>query len=64
LFESIRKAVNSSGSNHRLPSKVKGLGQYLPAAAGNLLALLVNLEMIAGVRSLNLDGSDSVRFYM
>lgn len=50
--------------NHSLIWKVKEPGQHLPTAAGNVLALLGNLEMAAVVRSLNLDGSDSVSFYM
>ena len=56
--------MNSSSNNHRLTSKVKELGEHLPTAGGNILALLVNLQMAAVVRSLNLDGSDSVSFYM
>lgn len=63
-FESIHKAVKSSSNNHRLILKVRDLGEHLPTAAGNILALLDNLEMTAMVRSLNLEESDSVSFCM
>lgn len=35
--------------------KGKELGEHLPTVAGNILALLVDLEITAVVRSLNLD---------
>lgn len=46
LTESVHKAVNSSSDNDRLTLKVKEL-EHLPTAAGNALALLVDLEMTA-----------------
>lgn len=56
--------MKSSSNNHRLILKVRDLGEHLPTAAGNILALLDNLEMTAMVRSLNLEESDSVSFCM
>lgn len=35
--------------------KGKELGEHLPTVAGNILALLVDLEITAVARSLNLD---------